>query len=172
MYSFTDGFLSYHQIRITKEDQHKTTFVTEWGCFQYIVMPFGLKNAPVGFSWVIIASFKDFIQKFLQVYMDDWIVYSLIKYHLANLQLMLERFHEHLISLNYKKCIFCSPFGILLGHIVCKQGLLVDPAKIALILSFPPPTNVNMLRVMLGHMGYYRNLSEATQRSLPLWRNY
>ena len=47
MYSFTDGFSSYHQIRITKEDQHKMTFVTEWGCFQYTVMPFGLKNVLV-----------------------------------------------------------------------------------------------------------------------------
>ena len=82
-------------------------------------------------------------------------MYSLIKYHLANLQLMLERFHQHLITLNYKKCILCTPFGILLGHIVCKQGLLVDPLKISLILSFPPPTNVKMLQAMLGHMGYY-----------------
>ena len=58
--------------------------------------------------------------------------------------------------LNSKKCIFCAPFGILLGHITCKQGLLVDPVKIALILSLPPLTNVNMLRAMLGHTRYYR----------------
>ena len=64
MYSFTHGFLGYHQIRITKEDRHKTTFVTEWGCFQYTVMPSGLKNASMVFSRVI-AAFKDFIQKFL-----------------------------------------------------------------------------------------------------------
>ena len=44
-----------------------------------------------------------------------------------------------------------------MGHIVCKQGLLVDPAKIMFILIFPPPTNVNMLRATLGHIGYYRN---------------
>ena len=69
---------------------------------------------------------------------------------------MLERCQQHQIALNSKKCIFCTPFGILLGHIVCKQGLLVDPAKIALILSLPPPTNVNMLRATLGHTGYYR----------------
>ena len=85
MYSFTDGFYGYHQIRIIKEDRHKTTLVIEWGCFQYIVMPFGLKNAPAIFSWVVVAAFKDFIQKFLQVYMDDWIVYGLIKDHLENL---------------------------------------------------------------------------------------
>ena len=71
MYSFTDGFLRYHQIQIAKEDRHKTTFVTEWGYFQYTVMPFGLKNAPAVFSRVVVTVFKYFIQKFLQVYMDD-----------------------------------------------------------------------------------------------------
>ena len=85
MYSFTDGFSSYHQIRIAKEDRHKMTFVTKWGCFQYTVMPFGLKNALTIFSRVVVVAFKDFIQNFLQVYMDDWIVYGLIKDHLENL---------------------------------------------------------------------------------------
>ena len=71
VYSLTDGFSSYHQIKIAKEDHHKTTFVTEWGCFQYTVMPFGLKNAPAIFSRIIVVSFKYFIQKFLEVYMDE-----------------------------------------------------------------------------------------------------
>ena len=119
-------------------------------------MLFGLKNAPTVFSRVVVTMFKYFIQKFLQVYMDDWTVYGLIRDHLDNLRLMLERCRHYQIALNYKKCIFCVPFGMLLGHIVCKEGLLVDPLKIALILSFPPLTNVNMLRTMLGHTGYYR----------------
>ena len=92
MYSFMDGFSRYHQIRIVKEDRHKTTIVTEWGCFQYTVMPFGMKNAPAIFSWVVVVVFKDFIQKSLQVYMDDWTVYGLVRDHLENLRLMLERF--------------------------------------------------------------------------------
>ena len=89
VYSFTDGFLGYHQIQIAKEDCHKTTFVTEWGCFQYTVMPFGMKNAPTVFSRVVITVFKYFIQNFMQVYMDDWIIYGLAKDHLENLQLMM-----------------------------------------------------------------------------------
>ena len=95
MYSFTDGFSDYHQIRIAKEDRHKTTFVTEWGCFQYTVMPFGLKNAPAIFSCVVVAAFKDFIHKFLHVYMDEWIVYGLIRDHMENMRLMLERCRQH-----------------------------------------------------------------------------
>ena len=85
MYSFTNGFFGYHQIRIAKEDQHKNTCVTEWGFFQYIVMLFVLKNAPAVFSVVVVTAFKYFIQKFLQVYMDDWTMYGLIKDHLTNL---------------------------------------------------------------------------------------
>ena len=61
IYYFTDGFSCYHQIMIAKEDWHKTTFVTEWGCFQYTLMPLGLKNAPAIFSPVVFIAFKYFI---------------------------------------------------------------------------------------------------------------
>ena len=57
--------------------------------------------------------------------------------------------------LNSNKCILCASFGMLLGHIVCKEGLLVVSTKIALILNLLPPTNVNMLWETFGHMGYY-----------------
>jgi hypothetical protein len=70
-YSFTDGFSGYHQIKIALEDKYKTTFATEWGSYQYIFMPFGLKNAPNIFSRVVIVSFKEFIHQFLEVYLDD-----------------------------------------------------------------------------------------------------
>ena len=100
MYSFTDNFLGYHQIWIAKEDCHNTMFFTEWGCFQYTVMPFGLKNAPAIFSRVVVVVFKEFIQKFLQVYMDDKTVYGFVRDHLANLQLMLEWCRHHQIALN------------------------------------------------------------------------
>ena len=69
---------------------------------------------------------------------------------------MLEIRRQHRISLNLRKCIFCVSFGILLGHIVCKEGMLVDPTNIALIVNLPPPTNVKQLGMTLGHMGYYR----------------
>jgi hypothetical protein len=60
-YSFTDGFSGYHQIKIAPEDRYKTTFSTEWGSYQDIVMPFGLKNSPTTFSRVVIVAFKEFI---------------------------------------------------------------------------------------------------------------
>jgi hypothetical protein len=142
VYSFTDGFSGYHQIRIAKEDHHKTTFAREWGSYQYTVMPFGLKNAPTIFSRVVVEAFKEFLHKLLEAYFDDWTVFSLLQNHIECLRLMLDKCKQCQISLNLKKCIFFSPFGVLLGHIVCKQGLLVDPYKIAIIVDIPPPTSV------------------------------
>ncbi len=92
VYSFTDGFSGYHHIKIYEEDCHKTTFATEWGSFQYTVMPFGLKNAPAIFSRVVIVEFfKEFIHKFLEVYFDDWKKFSLLKKNVGNLRMMLEK---------------------------------------------------------------------------------
>jgi hypothetical protein len=135
--------------------------VTEWGSYQYTIIPFGLKNAPAVFSRVVVATFKEFIHKFLEVYLDDWTVFSLLKDHIEVLRIMLDRCRQCHISLNLKKCIFCAPFGILLGHVVCKQGLLVDPTKIAVILDLEPPTSV---RTVEGNSGSHRILQEFYQR--------
>lgn len=169
MYSFTNGFSGYHQIRIAPEDRQKTTFATEGGCYEYIVMPFGLKNATVIFSRVIIATFKEYIHQFLEVYFDEWMVFGLLKDHVGCLRMMLDRCRKYKISLNLNKCIFGVPFGILLGHIVCKQGLMVDPAKIAIIVNLAPPCSVKQLRTTLGHTCYYRKfINEYAQIITPL----
>jgi len=89
VYSFTDGFLGYHQINIVLEDRRKTTFTIEWGCFQYTVIAFRLKNAPIIVSYIFITTFKDFIHKFLEVYFDDWTVFGLVKHHVASLHLIV-----------------------------------------------------------------------------------
>lgn len=108
-YSFTDWFSGYHQIKITPEDRSKTTFMMEWGCFQYTVIPFGLKNAPAIFSHVVIVAFKEFTRKFLEVYFDDWMVFGLVKRHVSSLCLMLDTCCKYKIALNLKKMhIMCS----------------------------------------------------------------
>jgi hypothetical protein len=171
VYSFTDGFSGYHQIRIAKEDHHKTLFSIEWGSYQYTVMPFGLKNSPTIFSRVVVEAFKEFLHKFLEAYFDDWTVFSLLKNHIECLRLLLDKCRQCQIALNPKKCIFFSPFGVLLGHIVCKQGLLVDPSKIAIIDDFPPPTSVKQLCTALGHTGYYRKFIKAYAQITTLMKN-
>ena len=108
------------------------------GIFSVHSNAFWLKNTPTIFSRVVVAVFKEFIHKFLEVYFDDWIVFGLLKKHIELLRLMLVKCRQHQISLNLKKSIFCVPFRNLLGHIVCKQGLMVDPAKIAIIVNLQP----------------------------------
>jgi hypothetical protein len=78
-------------------------------------------------------------------------VFSILKGHIEVMRLMLDRCRQCHISLNLKKYILCAPFGILLGHVVCKKGLLVDPTKIASIVDLPPPTSIQQLRETLGH---------------------
>jgi hypothetical protein len=82
VYSFTDGFSRYHQIQISKEDHHKTTFATKWGSYQYTVMSFGFKNSPTIFSRVVVEAFKEFLYKFLEVYFDYWTVFGLLQNHI------------------------------------------------------------------------------------------
>jgi len=100
---------------------------------------------------------------------DDWKVFGLLEEHVGSLSLMLDRCRQYQISLNLKKCIFGVPFGILLGHVVCKQGLMVDPAKIVIIVNLTPPGFVKQLRMALGHIGYYRNFIKGyAQITAPL----
>ena len=114
----------------------------EWVCFQYTVMPFGLKNAVAILSCVVIATFKGFIHKFLEVYFDDWTMFGLVKHHVASLCLMIDMCRRYHIMLNLKKRLFCILFRILLGHVVCRKGLMVDPTKIVVIVNLEAPRSV------------------------------
>jgi len=130
--------------------------VTEWGSYQYTVIPFGLKNSSAIFSTVVVADFKEYTHKFLEVYFDDWTIFGFPSKHIRSLRLMLHTCRQYQISFNLKKCIFCVPFGILLGHIFCKQGLMVDPDNISIIVNFPPPKIVRQLHTTLRYTRYYR----------------
>jgi hypothetical protein len=78
-------------------------------------------------------------------------MFSLLKDNVAVLRLMLDRCIKCHILLNIKKCSFNTPFGILLGQVVCKEGPLIDPAKIVVIVKLPPPNSVRQLKRTLGH---------------------
>ena len=83
-------------------------------------------------------------------------VFGLLKDHNESIRMMLDQCRQFQISLNLKKCIFCAPFGILLGHVVCQDGVLMDPTKIVIIVNLPTPSTVKQLRNTLGHTGHYR----------------
>ena len=88
-------------------------------------------------------------------------VFILLKKHMKSLCLMLDRCHQLQISLNMKKFIFCMPFGTILGNILCKDGLLVDPAKIVAILDMVAPTSIREFHATLGHTGYYQHFIQV-----------
>ena len=85
------------------------------------------------------------------LYFDDWTIYNMLKDHLKWLILMLERCIQIQLSLNIKKCIFATPIGILLGHVVCIEGIKVDLAKIKVIIDFKHPSDPKHIRIFLGH---------------------
>ena len=90
------------------------------------------------------------------VYFDDWEIYNMLKHHIKWLRIMLERCRQIQLSLNIKKCIFDTPIGILLGHVVYKEGINVDISKIKVIIDLKPPINPKQIRIFLGNTGYYR----------------
>ena len=108
------------------------------------------------FSRIVVNTFQEHICKTMAVYFDNWMIYSMLKYHCKWLRLMLERCWQIQLSPNIKKCIFLTPIGILLGHIVCKEGIKVDFAKVKIILDLKPLVNPKQVRVLLGHTCYYR----------------
>lgn len=92
----------------------------------------------------------------IEIFLDDWTLYSLINNHLENLKQMLQLCRESDMCLNPNKCSFMVPIGNLLGHIIMKEGLPIELTKEALILGFPTPTTTKQLKGILGLTEYYR----------------
>eukprot|EP00253_Pinus_taeda_P033049 PITA_33049 len=97
----------------------------------------------------------------MELYFDNWTVFRLVKHHVASLGLMLDTCRRYQITLNLKKCLVCVPFGILLGYVEYREGLMVDLAKIAIIINLEAPRSVKQLCAMLGHTAYYRKLIKS-----------
>ncbi|XP_050150502.1 uncharacterized protein LOC126625454 [Malus sylvestris] len=111
-----DGYSGYNQIVIAPEDQEKTTFTCPFGTFAYRRMPFGLCNAPATFQRCMVSIFSDFIEKIIEVFMDDFSVFGdSFDGCLANLTLILKRCMETNLVLNWEKCHFMVKQGIVLG---------------------------------------------------------
>lgn len=168
-YSFLDGFSGYNQVSIRESDQLKTTFTTEWGTFAFTRMPFGLCNAPGTFQRLMMDIFKDFLRHFIEVFIDDFAVFSDRKSHLECLQKTFDRCRETNLKLHPGKCFFGMSSGVLLGHVVSQSGLQVDVEKVRVILSLLPPTSVKEIRGFLGCVGYYRRFIDGyAKKAIPL----
>ncbi|CAN6677885.1 unnamed protein product [Malus baccata var. baccata] len=172
-YCFLDGYSGYNQIVIAPDDQEKTTFTCPFGTFAYRRMPFGLCNAPATFQRCMVSIFSDFVEKIIEVFMDDFSVFGdSFDGCLENLTIILKRCVETNLVLNWEKCHFMVRQGIVLGHIVSERGIEVDKLKIDLIRYLPSPTSVREIRSFLGHAGFYRRfIKDFSKISNPLCRH-
>ncbi|GJR85836.1 reverse transcriptase domain-containing protein [Tanacetum coccineum] len=169
-YCFLDGFSGYFQIPIDPKDQEKTTFTCPYGTFAYRRMPFGLCNAPGTFQRCMMAIFHDMIEKTMEVFMDDFLVFGdSFSSCLANLDKMLKRCEDTKLALNWEKSHFMVKEGIVLGHKISRKGIEVDKAKVDVISKLPHPTTVKGIRSFLGHAGFYRRfIKDFSKISRPM----
>ncbi|KAK8934991.1 hypothetical protein KSP39_PZI014260 [Platanthera zijinensis] len=170
VYSKVDLKSGYYQLRIRECNIPKTAFSTRYGHFEFTVMPFGLTNTPSVFMELMNRTFRDFLDRFVIVFIDDILVYSQCEEdHFKHLHLVLETLRRNELYAKFSKCEFWLPSVAFLGHIVSGEGIAVDPAKIIAIREWHALSSIAEVRSFLGLAGYYRRFIENFSRiALPL----
>jgi hypothetical protein len=157
VFSQIDLRSSYHQIRIRPEDIPKTTFNIRYGLFEYLVMSFGLTNAPVHFTYLMNSVFMLEPDKFVVVFIDDILINSKNREeHVEHLRIVLTLLREHQLYAKFSKCTFWLEEIQFLGHFLSAKGIAVDRSKVKDILEWKSPTTVHQVRSFLGLTCYYR----------------
>eukprot|EP00253_Pinus_taeda_P027185 PITA_27185 len=155
--SFLDGFSGYNQVLVHPDDQLKTTFRTKWGTYAYQKMPFGLINAGATFQRDMDTAFRGLINRIVVVYLDDITVFSKERSnHLHDLNQIFQRCKRYGISLNPKKSFFALDQGKLLGFIVSRDGIYIDPDRIKEISEIPFPQNKKSMQSFLGQINFVK----------------
>lgn len=152
-----DGFSGYNQLLVANGDQLKKTFNTKWGTYAYRKMPFGLINVGARFQRAMDITFRGLINRSVVVYMDDITLYLYHKRdHIYHLKQIYERCRTYGISLNPKKSVFAVTEGKLLGHILSKEGIVIDPERIETIMRIQPPANKMAMKYFFGKINFAR----------------
>lgn len=152
----------YWQIKIDDKDVPLTGFTVPGGHYQWRVLSFGLTNCPATFQQCMNEVFKDYLNKFVLVYLDDILVYSKsAEEHEEHLRLVLQRLREHKFYANIRKCKFNQHEVEFLGHIVGANGVKVDPRKVKTVQEWPVPQDVHQLRSFLGLSNYFRKFIQG-----------
>ena len=147
----------YWQVLVEPKSREKTAFVTHSGLFEFSVMPFGLKNAPVTFQRLMETILSGLIRNVCLDYLDDIIVTGrTFVEHLANLCRVFLRLREAQLKLKLLKCFLAMKEVEYLGFRVSGDGIIADPVKVNAVQNFPNPVDVKQVRSFLGLASYYR----------------
>ena len=147
----------YNLIRIKEGDEWKTAFRTKYGHFEYVVMPFGLTNAPASFQNMINHVLRNFIDKFVVVYLDDILIYSEnLEQHRQHVKMVLQALREAKLLVNPAKSEFEKEEVHYLGYVVSAGKIQMEDSKVSAVRDWPTPQNVSDVRSFLGLANYYR----------------
>jgi hypothetical protein len=144
-------------------------FKTNEGLYEWLVIPFGLTNAPSNFMRLMNEVLKDFIEKFVIVYLDDILIFSKTEAeHLKHLAIVMKRLQQEKLLINMKKSSFMKIELIYLGFVISVDKLRMDPDKVEVIKNWPSPKNIFEVQSFHGLASFYRkfirNFSGITAR--------
>ncbi|KAJ9561559.1 hypothetical protein OSB04_006719 [Centaurea solstitialis] len=160
----------YHQLKVREEDVHKTAFRTRYGHYEFVVMPFGLTNAPAAFMDLMNRVCRPLLDRSVIVFIDDILIYSKTKEdHVEHLWEVLEILRKEQLYEKFSKCDFWLQEVQFLGHLVNREGIKVDPAKVEAVMKWETPKSPSEIRSFLGLAGYYRRfIQDFSKVAVPL----
>ncbi|GJR39851.1 reverse transcriptase domain-containing protein [Tanacetum coccineum] len=169
---FLDAYKGYHQIKMAKEDEEKTAFITSQGIFCYSKMPFGLKNAGSTYQRLVDKAFQRQIGRNLEVYVDDLVIKSHTEEEIIrDVTETFKTLRQINMKLNPKKCTFGMQEGMFLGYKVSTNGLKACPDKADAVLSLPSPRCIKDVQKLNGKLASLnRFLSKSAEKSLPFFK--
>jgi hypothetical protein len=169
---FLDAFFGYHQIKMAREDEEKTAFITPCGVYCYVCMPFGLKNAGATFQRLMRKALGAQMGRNAKAYVDDSIVKTReSRTFIEDLEEIFANLRKVNIKLNPAKCAFGVPLGKLLGFLMSHRGIEANPDKVKAIEEMRPPCNLKEMQRLAGCMvALGRFIARSGEKALPFFK--